>query len=284
MEYATLGILECATKIAQADLSINGSVKNSLHEWSELNKAITLFPMISLEEMTCVKLMNRIDIKYLVRASTIPVLIKKVTGDYCIQEINNRRVADYGTTYLDTRELNFYHSHMNGKLNHIKWRIRSYLESNLNFLEIKKKTNSGRTQKSRIVYDPSLGLNIGTTQKFIMESSGYEAVNLYPVLENNFNRITLINNDKTERLTIDFNILFKNGINGKSAFMQDLAIIEIKQDRSSTSAIRKYIDEMRIKKSGISKYCLGLAITTENLKSNLYKRKIRYINKIAKPE
>ncbi len=281
MKCKTHDLLFGKTDYPPDKLLIKELIGNTLHGWSDLKQAILRLPAISLGEMSNVKLMNRTDVKYLVNAKRIPVLINKLTADYHIQEIEGRRVANYGTIYLDTKELLFYHMHMNGKLNHIKWRIRSYIESNLSFLEIKKKSNTGRTRKNRIVYDLSESFQEGKFRDFIRDTSGIEADNLQPVLENNFNRITLVNNHKTDRLTIDFNISFRNCFNGKSVPLANLAIIEIKQDRLSESAIRKYIDEMRIRKSGVSKYCLGIALTAENIKRNLYKRKIRYINKIA---
>ncbi len=281
MEYLTNDLFVGISEFPQDDLSLDQFIGNSISGWPELNDVISLLPEISLEEMTGVKLMNRTDVKYLMKSDRIPVLLKKIVKDYHIQEISGKRVAEYGTRYLDTDELQFYHLHMNGKLNHIKWRIRSYIESNLNFLEIKKKSNTGRTRKNRIVLNPSNNLMDEITADFIRDNSGLEPHLLHSVLENNFKRITLVNNNKTERLTIDFNISFINCINGKSVHMQDLAIIEIKQNRLSESAIRKYLDEMRIKKSGLSKYCLGIALTHENIKRNLYKRKIRYIHKIT---
>jgi hypothetical protein len=246
-----------------------------------LEPVISLFPKISLEEMASVKLMNRTDTKYLVQTTKIPLLLNKAIGDYQIQEIKGEKVAKYGTLYLDTEELNLFRTHMNGKLNRLKWRIRSYIGSDLSFLEIKKKINSGQTQKKRIEYIPSEGHSGEIATEFIWNASGMKADNLKPVIQNSFNRITLVNNGKTERLTIDFNIAFKNFKNGKISDVTNLAIIEIKQDRSNKSAMHHYLNELRIKKSGISKYCLGIVLTDKTIKGNSYKKKIRSINKIT---
>jgi hypothetical protein len=246
-----------------------------------LQQAVSAFPKISLEEMAEVKLMNRIDVKYLVQAEKIPELLNRASEDYYIQEIDGKTVSDYGTLYLDTSAMTFFIMHMNGKLNRLKWRIRSYIGSDLSFLELKRKTNKGRTQKRRVIYDHSKGLSGTVASEFIFNSSGIKAEHLQPVLQNCFNRITLVNQHKTERLTIDLNITFRNCRNGKVSGASNLAIIEIKQDRNNKSKMDHYIDEMRIKKSGISKYCLGMVLTDDAIKGNLYKRKIRYINKIT---
>jgi hypothetical protein len=211
----------------------------------------------------------------------IPALIRNGAKDYFIQEIDGNCMATYGTTYLDTNDLCFFRMHMNGKLNRFKWRIRSYMESNLSFLEIKKKTKTDRTMKSRIVFNQTDSLKLDPAVSFIRNASDIDSNILVEVMQNDFSRLTMVNREKTERLTIDFNISFRNCLNGKTAYFPNLCILEIKQERFCESHIRKYLNEMRVKKAGISKYCLGVAMTAENVKSNLYKQKIRYIQKIT---
>jgi hypothetical protein len=281
MECLTDTVVEKSVKINTGQLLINMGKYRSHSASDGLQKAISLFPKISLEEMAQVKLMNRIDFKYLVHCDIIPLILMKIRCNYHIQEIDGRSLAEYGTTYLDTDDLQFFRMHMNCKLTRLKWRIRSYFGSYLSFLEIKKKTNKGRTQKKRVVYNPSQGYSEPITSDFIREESGMKSENLKPILQNCFNRITLVNKDKTERLTIDLNITYQNLLTGNSSDTGNLAVIEIKQDRTNNSDIRNYLDELRIKKTGISKYCLGLVLTDPCLKGNLYKRKIRYINKIT---
>ena len=280
MEYAECDILVGSTDLLTTDWLVESGKNTRQYFWPELDFALLDLPKISLEEMSGVKLMNRKDVKYIIKAGMIPLIIKSLKDDYHIQEIEGKRVADYHTIYLDTNDLEFYHTHMNGKLNHLKMRIRSYVESNLSFLEIKSKSNKGRTRKARIVFNADEGLKKGRAADFINGASGFIAGDLLPVLENNFKRMTFVNNSHSERITMDFNISFTNYLNKQSDSISDLAIIEIKQDRFSESLMSKCLTEMRIKKSGISKYCLGMALTSDHVKKNLYKRKIRYIHKI----
>jgi hypothetical protein len=246
----------------------------------EIQSLLSDLPAISLEEMSDVKLMNRKDTKYLVSAADLPEIIAMAKANYRVQEINNCRIAAYGTLYLDTTELCFYHAHMNGKLNHLKWRVRSYFDSQISFLEIKKKSNTGRTRKNRILFDPTLQQERWMAD-FVMAESNIDIEKLHPVLQNNFNRVTLVNMNKSERLTIDFNISFKNYLSGESIDLTNLSIIEIKYDQCCDSLMQKQIAEMQIKKSGVSKYCLGIALTDNQIKKNAYKRKIRFIQKIT---
>ena len=247
---------------------------------NELNAAITILDKIPLSEMSLVKLMNRTDVKYIVNVNDVPTLMRRAAKEYLIQEIDGNCIAKYDTIYLDTNDLLFFRTHINGKLNRFKWRIRTYIESNLSFLEVKNKSKTDRTQKSRIVINKTDSLKLDPAASFIINTSYTDPNLLVKVLQNNFNRLTMVNRDKTERLTIDYNISFKNRLNGKTAHFQNLCIIEIKQERFSVSHIKPYLNEMRIKKAGISKYCLGIALTGDNVKGNLYKQKIRYIQKI----
>lgn len=249
--------------------------------WPELDRAVLALSPISLAGMEEVKLMNRTDVKYVVHQSVLPGLISHLANDYFIQEIGGRRIADYGTLYLDTDRLFLFRSHVNGKLNRCKWRIRSYLESGLSFLEVKQKTNTGRTLKKRIVYDPVNQQAVDLTEDFIRDHSTIDPGTLLPCLQNRFHRMTLVNFRKTERLTLDFNILFKNCLSGKTVTIPNLAIIELKRDRFSESVIGRTLSAMRISPFGLSKYCLGMALTNKNIKGNLYKEKIRYIDKIT---
>jgi hypothetical protein len=246
----------------------------------EIQNVLSELPVISLEEMSDVKLMNRKDTKYLVNSAELPELIAMAKGNYLVQEIDNCRIASYGTLYLDTAGLCFYHAHMNGKLNHMKWRVRSYFDSQISFLEIKKKSNTGRTRKNRILIDPSKPQEQWIAD-FVRAESNLAIEQLSPILQNNFNRVTLVDQSRSERLTIDFNITFKNYLNGESVKLQNLGIIEIKHDRCCDSFMRRKIAEMRIKKAGVSKYCLGIALSDDQIKRNAYKRKIRFINKIT---
>ena len=246
----------------------------------KLQQTIAFLPPVSLKEMDNVRLMNRTDLKYLVSDEAIPSIMQSLSNEYSIQEIEGNRIAEYETVYLDTRDLIFFLSHVNGKLNRFKWRVRKYVESDLSFLEIKNKSNKGRTDKKRILLSPFNGLNDKDVAEFIDRNSDIGAHKLFPVLHNKFSRMTLVNAGKTERLTIDLNISFHNYLTGKSLPVNNLAIIELKQDKTRNSTAAGLFGDMRIKKSGLSKYCLGMVLTSDQIKGNLYKQKIRQISKI----
>ncbi len=86
---------------------------------------------------------------------------------------------------------------------------------------------------------------------------------------------------RSERVTIDFNIEFENVKTGNSFSLQNLVVIEIKQDTRRYSKIRDQLNEMRIKETGFSKYCIGSILTDNTLKKNLFKMKLMQIDKLT---
>ena len=98
---------------------------------------------------------------------------------------------------------------------------------------------------------------------------------------NRFQRITLVNRAKTERLTIDFNLHFDNFETQRRAALENVAVIELKRDGRVASPVLDYLRLLRIKPSGFSKYCIGSALTNDALRQNLIKEKLHTIQRIA---
>ncbi len=235
---------------------------------------------ISIGEMELVRLMNRTDTKYILPVSSVPGILQLISAKYDILEVEGKRISTYETIYYDDPDFRFFHDHINGKLNRNKVRTRKYVESNLDFLEVKKKTNTGRTKKYRIRIDPSLEVFDEEARQLVGSYTRADLILLSPVMINRFKRITLVNHEKTERVTIDLDLQYA-GMDGKMGIaVPGLSIIEIKQNRFSFSAMGETLRNERVKKTGISKYCLGIYLLEPGEKVNNYKRKIRMINKI----
>lgn len=239
------------------------------------------FHPVSLEEMESVRLMNRIDVKYLLHESRVPQILERVADGYQILETSGSRIGTYETVYYDSRRLGFFLDHINGKLNRNKVRTRLYVESDLQFLEVKKKTNTGRTKKYRIRIDPhATGFDDEDIQLVHTHSrTGLAA--LSPVLVNRFNRITLVDREWTERVTIDLNLQYAGSTRVYGVGVPRLAIIEIKRNKFGHSIMADILRNECVKQTGISKYCLGISLIYPGEKVNNYKRKIRIIEKIT---
>ncbi len=243
---------------------------------------LSSFSPISLEEMSGIKLMNRIDTKYLMSADELIELLALAVDDYRVQEIQNEREINYGTVYLDTPINGMYVAHQCGRTVREKIRVRTYISSNMTFLEVKNKNNKGRTDKKRMRVTSVDTLQEEGGNEFLHKHAWYSLEELHPQLENSFRRITLVNNAKTERLTIDSGIWFKNIPNGQEARLDNLVVVELKRDGLTYSPVKEMLRKLHIHSSSFSKYCMGCAITDSTLRQNRFKQRIRRISKYNK--
>ncbi|MBQ7488941.1 MAG: polyphosphate polymerase domain-containing protein [Bacteroidales bacterium] len=250
---------------------------------NEIGSILDSMTTISLEEMKVVKLMNRVDTKYVFHKSQLPPLLQAMAGDYYVQSIEGCLIPKYKTLYYDTPDCLMYIQHHDKKLARQKLRTRCYLLTNQFFCEIKTKSNKGRTKKKRIEIDESGYSDIFVNQEtvdFVSRYLRFDVNGFIPQLENNFERITLVNMAKTERMTIDMNILFKNHVTGQAVRVPDLVILELKQDGRCVSQGKRVLFNQRIKPCGMSKYCIGTVLTNPNVKINRFKKKLRLMRKL----
>lgn len=248
-----------------------------------ISKLTTAFKSISLSEMDSVQLMNRVDTKFIINNSQLSELLEMALPDYRIVEIDGKRIIPYSTIYFDTDNTEMYLMHHNGKLNRHKVRMRSYIDSGISFLEIKSKNNKGRTTKNRIGISNEQfdSMILKDKERLFLNEMDFQPESLTPQIQNNFHRITLVDNDLTERVTLDTRLTFQNISNGLSKKVEDLVIVEMKQDGASSSRFREYLKNIRINSGSMSKYCLGMMLVNPELKSNGFRNKLRKITKIT---
>ena len=245
-----------------------------------LTDILSTFDPITLEEMSSIKLMNRIDTKFVTTRRQLLQLLDMARADYWAQDIRGERLSKYDTTYFDTGDFAMYRIHQTGHTGRQKMRFRTYVSSDLQFLEVKTKNNHGRTKKKRIkVADMDLGDE--EKRAFLAQHLHYDIADLQPAIRNNFDRITLVNRAKTERLTIDTNLRFFNLVSGKTLEMNPLVIIELKRDGLCYSPVLEMLRQLRIFPHGFSKYSMGSALTNPNLPVNRFKPKLIDIRKIS---
>ena len=247
----------------------------------EILHIVNTMKPITLGEMKEVKLMNRVDTKYLVTSAELLAILKGIHEQYYAQEVEGHRLSPYSTIYYDTPDLKMYTIHHDRHLVRDKVRVRTYIDSHLTFCEVKHKTNKGRTKKKRI--EVQRGIDVTTDPEaaaFLAEKQPYPVNSLRPNLETAFDRFTLVNFEKTERLTIDCNLVFNNFITGSTATMGNLVIMELKQDGRARSLLKQVLFDLRIRPYKISKYCIGTAMTRPDVKQNRFKQKIRRIHKL----
>jgi hypothetical protein len=248
---------------------------------SKITEAIEKLDPVGLDDMSSIRFMNRVDIKYVVPLNKLHDLLKLLEGKYKILEINNIRALPYSTTYFDTDDYLFYIQHVRGKSERYKLRYRIYESSGDSFLEVKKKNLKGRTMKWRICNDFTPGIFDDEALNFMAKHLPVEHEKLNPSIINSFSRVTLAGLETMERVTLDFDISYKNVRTGKKDGMPYLAIVELKKDGNSISCpFNTIMKSLNSYPTGFSKYVMGLAFLDETLKKNMIKRRFIILNKI----
>jgi hypothetical protein len=250
-----------------------------MHE-EQVTSCLSRFRTVSLENLCCIGLMNRVEVKYIFRAARLPHLISMLADHYDVLEINGRKALPYSTTYLDTDDYLFYYQHLRGKLNRYKIRYRKYEATNESFLEIKKKTNTGRTIKWRVENDFAHGGFDLCATDFISEHLPVSCSAIKANQFNKFSRITFASFRHKERLTIDFNISFAPPGGRSEISLPYIAVAELKKEAASHySPFKNLIRPLQIYPSGFSKYCIGSALLNDSLRKNAIKPTFLLINK-----
>lgn len=239
---------------------------------------------ITLEEMDSIKLMNRIDSKYVTSEATLERILEAASAaGYRVLETGGNRLNPYDSIYYDTEALTMFYLHHNRRLVRQKVRTRSYVASGDSFLEIKRKNNHGRTSKKRMAIPASALMDFGAIPEacdYLARHSWFSAAQLSPSAETLFSRITLVNPALTERLTIDTGLRFRNFRTGLSTSLQDAVIIELKQDGRAESQMKRILLDLRVKPLRVSKYCMAITLTDPVAKTGRFKVKVRAIEKI----
>lgn len=249
-----------------------------------LKEVISLFHPVSLDEMDKVRLMARRDTKFLFRPEHLPVILKELSQHYHILEIDNNRMQHYASQYFDTDYFKFYLDHHNGKMNRYKVRYRKYIDSQLEFIEVKFKSNKGRTRKRRMKIGPAESQQIklsAAEEAFVNKKLGNYPGNLGPRLYVEYSRLALVDKEFKERVTIDAGLTY-SAKGKKKKLLENVIIAEVKQDNFSTSSdFLRIMRKMRIQNVRFSKYCFGINLLYPMVKFNRFKSRNLAYKKLA---
>lgn len=238
-------------------------------------RSLDIFTPISLSEMNEAALMKRTDTKFLVRTADLPTILACLNESYSVLQVGADRLMTYNSAYYDTPNAYFYHMHHNGLAHRVKVRIRNYVESNLSFLEVKQKDSYGNTIKKRIKVAEAPQVLQNELHQFVTTTTG-QNFELEQSISNSFNRFTLVRQDLKERVTFDTNLAFDG-----NSFYPGLAIVELKQARlDRNSLLYSTLKACGTHPYSISKYCMGMAANSPELKQNQFKPKFIKINKL----
>lgn len=234
-----------------------------------VEELIARFDPITLAEMDGVKLLSRTDTKYVFREVDLPNYLEVLMPEYRLLEVDGARGVGYRSLYFDTPDLKCFIDHHNGRVFRSKTRFREYLGSGLCFLEVKRKTGRGATDKVRRK-EPMIPDALTTDQQaFVTRASGC-ADPMRPVLWNHFTRLTLVHRTRPERLTIDRGLHFSTP--DGSAALDGICVAELKESRADRdSPFAALMRASGNRPSSMSKYCVGMLLLGLAPKRNAFK-------------
>lgn len=262
-------------------MNANAVANDAITEIATIVHAYESLSLPELLELDEVVLLDRVDIKYLMRPQQILQALAAIQPYYQVLEINQVRLQQYQTLYFDTQDFVLYKQHHNDARSRYKIRFRTYVNSNLTFLEVKLKNNKDRTIKNRIPVADATAAFDEAMQAFLRTMQPFEPQALAPRISNSFIRITLVRKDAEERLTLDLNIQFDD--DDASTLLPAIAVAEVKQNHYSR--LSPFIHQVRLMggcEIGITKYCIGAARRYPFLKANNFKAAFLQMDKLAK--
>ncbi|HYF66396.1 MAG TPA: polyphosphate polymerase domain-containing protein, partial [Herpetosiphonaceae bacterium] len=188
------------------------------------------------------------------------------------------RAHRYHTIYFDTADFALYRRHHAGGRNRYKVRLRTYLDSDRTFAEVKHKVSADRTLKHRLATAPAAGL-APEVAAWLAAVAPLDPAWLAPVLWNDFSRVTLVSLAEGERVTLDIGLGF--GAAGRLADLPALVVAEVKQSGiNRRSPFIRAVRGLGEHQTGLSKYCTGAALLYDHLPRNNLKPTLRRIRAI----
>ena len=228
------------------------------------------------------RLFDRLDTKYLLGESDVISILSAVSADYRVLQVEGERISRYRTLYFDTPQLDLYLQHHNHQGVRSKVRTREYLETGDRHLEIKRRIKRGRTMKDRQLVNQSTSV-IADIPEALSAARFPDPELLEPSLLNTFRRITLLRLDTAERVTIDLDLHF--AFRGRDADLPRVAVVEFKQhrvDRSSPLFVE--LRHRGFRATRFSKYCIGIALLSDQIKHNAFNPQLRTLRSIIEDE
>jgi hypothetical protein len=244
------------------------------------DQALAQFDPISLDQSAKAHLMRRTDTKYVFPTHLLPAILNKLQSSYQVLEMEDVRLQHYQTVYFDTPDFQLYQQHHNGQRDRFKLRVRSYLNSQLNYLEVKRKDNHDVTRKTRMETSSPVDSRAPEIHAFLESAFPLSDMPLVPKITNQFHRISLVSRGDAERLTLDLNLRFSSPSGNFS--IPGIVIAEVKQPHFSVHSA--FIQEMRqsgFRPTRFSKYCVGVALAYPHLKRNAFKPLLLNLEKLV---
>lgn len=248
---------------------------------------VAALPALTLEEVNQkAALQTRVDRKYIVRPDVWGTVLGALDGDLAVLEIDGLRSFRYSSTYYDTSDLASYRDSARGRPHRYKVRTRHYLDTGTSAVEVKMRSASLGTAKTRQWLDDDVTrtdhLLPSDAANFVsgFQRIGDTAHELREVLTTSYERVTLVTADA--RVTVDQHVAAADVL-GRRLDYGDLLIVETKSVVGA-GVVDRALWASGIRPARISKYCTSLAALRPDLPSNRWSRSIRrYLPTAAAP-
>jgi VTC domain len=233
---------------------------------THMERSFSSFDSISLAGLNeKAEMLARLDNKYILRAQQLAPALQSFADIFDVLDIDGIRGFSYSTRYFDDDALRGYYDHHQRRRKRCKVRVRSYVDADLHYLEVKLNDRRSTTLKKRLKLDRPLKVLDARAKDFIDDC--YREVYDEPFRKEmsgsitiDYQRYTLVAKDGGERMTLDTGIQFRAG--GATALPpEDMFIIETKSARGNGIA-DKILRSLHVKPTKrVSKFCIGLAAT-----------------------
>ncbi|MFA7562434.1 MAG: polyphosphate polymerase domain-containing protein [Methanoculleus sp.] len=267
-------------EVTTTDFRAKNDLDGSQSGW--FPSAVQDIESISLAEVAEGKtqLLNRVESKYLMTVGQCKRLIQAISDSYRVLEVRDVKIGRYETRYYDDNSFTSYIQHHNGKGNRYKLRLRHYETSGETYLEVKKKSNKGSTEKQRIKTSWPPAEFLPEEERFLEATFPYDCREFHPVLRTVYERSTLVSTEFPERITFDTAVQFGNG--KRDISYPGLVIGEVKREKSvKNSPAQRALRSMGIQERSFSKYCVGVSLLHGQLKHNRFKPNLRFIARLS---
>lgn len=238
------------------------------------------FQKVSAGDILPVRFKRRLTSKFVMSEEVFLSLLPLLEESFHLITHSEEIFRTLNFRYFDTKDFRYYLDHINGKYSRIKIRLRKGGAGGPDELEIWSRQNKGSMVKNRIpVFDPSAGFISNLIPAHCIAE--VTVPELRPSLDIIYDRFSFLRNDSGERIIIDTGVsFFKPDSSIAELSLKNLIFAEVRRKRKQKSIFESALRNKNIRKTGLSKYCLGIAKTEPWLKSNTCKPVLRIIEKL----
>jgi hypothetical protein len=245
-----------------------------------VHEALRQFSSVSQALLASRALLRRVDRKFALAAGDVERVLASLSAAYGVLTSGSAFAARYRTVYFDTEDLRFYHAHRRGRPERYKVRVRHHLDREMSFVEVKHRDALGRSVKWVLPRPFGVSTLDDEARAFVERHCPVPARELTATVWVTCRRITLVGYELDERVTIDCDLEYGNGI--CSERWPNAAIAEVKQRRRANhSPSIQALREVGVRERAISKYCVA---TTRlfNARGNPFKPALRALEQASR--